>query len=58
MSAVSLTSEESGDKNKALAAKNSKRDMQAAKEENDRLLKTGMYSNANRWVAKIGVIIQ
>jgi hypothetical protein len=32
--------------------------MAAAKEENDKLLKTGTYSNANRWVAKIGVIVQ
>jgi hypothetical protein len=28
------------------------------KEENDRLLKIGVYSNSNRWVAKLGVIVQ
>lgn len=33
-------------------------DTKAMKEENDRLLKTGAYSNANRWVAKLGVIVQ
>jgi hypothetical protein len=52
-----LASEQNGDEKKSLA-KNSKSDMQAAKEENDRLLKTGVYSNGNRWVAKIGVIVQ
>jgi hypothetical protein len=56
-SAASLASEQSGDQNKSLA-KNSKSDMQAAREENDKLLKIGVYSNANRWVAKIGVIVQ
>jgi hypothetical protein len=57
MSAASLASEQSDDKNKTLA-KNSKSDLKAAKEENDKLLKTGIYSNGNRWVAKVGVIIQ
>ena len=28
------------------------------KEENDRLLKIGIYSNNNRWVAKLGVVVQ
>lgn len=28
------------------------------KEENDRLLKIGIYSNNNRWVAKLGVIFE
>lgn len=31
---------------------------ETTKEENDKLLKTGAYSNSNRWVAKLGVIVQ
>ena len=54
---ASLASEQNGGQNK-LQRKNSKSDMAAAKEENDRLLKIGIYSNANRWVAKLGVIVQ
>lgn len=56
-SVASLSSEQNGGMNKS-QRKNSKSDIAAAKEENDKLLKIGIYSNSNRWVAKVGVIVQ
>ena len=47
----------SSSKNKS-SKRSSKSDADFAKEENDKLLKTGVYSNSNRWVAKLGVIVQ
>lgn len=38
--------------------KKSKSSVGVSKEDNDKLLKTGIHSNSNPWVAKVGVIIQ
>lgn len=44
--------------NKSPSGRSPKSETEITKEENDKLLKTGSYSNTNRWVAKLGVIVQ
>ena len=44
--------------NRSPSRRSTKSPAEATKEENDKLLKTGQYSNTNRWVAKLGVIVQ
>ena len=53
---ASLASEQNVGRNK-LQRKNSKSDMAAAKEDHDKLLKIGIYSNANRLVFAVAVVL-